>query len=264
VILNEIVKYKREYIAEAKIRRPMRDLIDSAESALSAERRSLASAIKSHEIAIIAEIKRRSPSGGDMGHSFGLAELARIYGQSGVVGISVLTDEKYFGGRPQDIFEVKEAVGLPILRKDFIIDEYQIYEAKAYGADVILLIEAILGDEEISRFLSLAHGLGLEVLVESHTGDELKRAIDSGAKLLGINNRNLDTLKTDLNTSVDLLKMVPDDRIAISESGISSSSDIKRLLDAGADGFLIGESLLKSGDPGKKLAELLNAKNSTV
>ncbi len=253
MILNKIVEDKKLYIEAAKKARPLELLeIDG-----SFKRQSLIESIKSRDVAIIAEIKKKSPSGGDMNAGHGLLELSLIYENSRAAGISVLTDEKYFGGKPEDLLEVKNQSRLPVLQKDFIIDEYQIYEAKAFGADAILLIAAILNDAQINHFLDLAHGLGLEVLLESHTEDELTRAIYSGARLLGVNNRNLNTLETNLNTSIELLKLIPDDRIAISESGISKSTDIKRLLDAGADGFLIGESLLKSGNPGQKMAELI-------
>ncbi len=252
MILNKIVEDKKFYIEALKKLSPVNEM----KSGDGIERRSLIESIRSREVPIIAEIKRRSPSGGDMNCGYSLAELATIYESSGAAGISVLTDEKYFGGTPADLLEVKRTTSLPVLRKDFIIDEYQIYEAYAYGADVILLIAAILSDTQILRFLTLAHGLGLEVLLESHDRAELEVSIASGARLLGINNRNLDTLKTDLNTSINLMQFVPDDRIVISESGISRSSDIKSLLDAGAMGFLIGESLLKSKDPAGKMAEL--------
>lgn len=257
MILDQIVEDKKLFIEASKKSRSIKDLkIDDG-----IEWRSLIESTKLvglGKAAIIAEIKRKSPSGGNMGCSYSLTELASIYEKSGAVGISVLTDEKYFGGSPEDLLTVKQASSLPVLRKDFIIDEYQIYEAKAFGADVILLIAAILDDDQISRFLNLAHELSLEVLLESHTKAELERSISSGAILLGINNRNLDTLITDINTSKDLLQLIPDDRIVISESGISGSHHIKELLDAGANGFLIGESLLKSGDPERKLAELVN------
>lgn len=253
MILDKIIRDKKEYVEESKRQRPLETL--KMDSGL--ERRSLIDSILSREVAIIAEIKRKSPSGGDMGFGFGPTELASIYEESGAAGISVLTDEKYFGGKPEDLLDIKRETSLPVLRKDFIIDEYQIYEAKAFGADVILLIVAILTDYQIAKFLNIASELELEVLLESHTGSELEIAIKSGAKLLGINNRNLDTLKTDLNTSISLLQMIPDDRIVVSESGISTILDINRLLDSGADAFLIGESLLKSNNPRQKLAELI-------
>jgi len=253
LILDQIVRDKKTYVHEAKRKRPLETL--KTDSGI--ERRSLIDSILSREVAIIAEIKKKSPSGGEMGYGFGLTELASIYEQSGAAGISVLTDEKYFGGKPEDLLDVKRETNLPVLRKDFIIDEYQIYEAKAFGADAILLIVAILTDYQIAKFLNIASELELEVLLESHTRSELEIAINSGAKLLGINNRNLDTLKIDLNTSISLLQMIPDDRIVVSESGISTILDINKLLDAGADAFLIGESLLKSNNPKKKLAELI-------
>ncbi|MDP2211039.1 MAG: indole-3-glycerol phosphate synthase TrpC [Candidatus Aquicultor sp.] len=256
MILDRIVADKKLFIEEAKKRRPIGELMSSNGKA----KRSIISALQSRPVAVIAEIKRRSPSGGEMNAAYGLEELAGIYERSGAVAISVLTDEKYFGGSPEDLRLVKDTSGLPVLRKDFIVDAYQVFEAKYFGADAILLIAAILDNEEITTLMDLAHELSLEVLLEIHTKGELERAIESGAKLIGINNRNLDTLKTDLATSFDLLEMVPDDRVVISESGISTSSDIGRLLEAGADGFLIGESLLKSGDPAVKLTELLSAR----
>ncbi|OFW33113.1 MAG: hypothetical protein A2074_00525 [Candidatus Aquicultor primus] len=256
MILDRIVADKKLYIEEAKKRNPVGELMSSNGKA----KRSIISALQSCPVAVIAEIKRRSPSGGEMNVAYGLEELAGIYERSGAVAISVLTDEKYFGGLPEDLRLVKAASGLPVLRKDFIVDAYQVFEAKHFEADAILLIAALLDDNELSTLMDLAHELGLEVLLEIHTKGELERAIESGAKLIGINNRNLDTLKTDLATSFDLLEMVPDDRVIISESGISTSSDIGRLLEAGADGFLIGESLLKSGDPAAKLSELLSAR----
>lgn len=260
MILDKIVSDKQAVIESAKALRPIDMLIEEIRLNGKTERRSLIDSILARvgrgQAAIIAEIKRRSPSGGDMNHGFDLVELAQIYEGSGAVGISVLTDEKYFGGSPEDLLKVKQATGLPVLRKDFIVDEYQVYEAALYGADAILLIAAILTDDDISKLMQVAEKLGLEVLLESHSQDELLRSIKSGAKLLGINNRNLDTLVTDLNTSINLLQLIPEDRIVISESGIKTRVDMERLLDAGADGFLIGESLLKSGDPGQKLAEL--------
>jgi indole-3-glycerol phosphate synthase len=188
-----------------------------------------------------------------------LTELAAMYERAGAAGISVLTDTKYFGGTPADMIEVRKHTTVPVLCKEFIVDEYQIYEAAAHQADAVLLIAAILDDERIARFMRLAHDLGIEVLLESHTKSELERSIASGAKLLGINNRNLDTLATDLDTSFELLGLVPEDRVVISESGIKTSADIRQLISAGAQGFLIGESLLKSGNPEQKLGDLIKA-----
>ena len=258
MILDRIVADTRLYIEDAKERRPIGELMSSN----GVSRRSLIDAVQSQPVAVIAEIKRRSPSGGEMNTAYGLEELAQIYERSGAVAISVLTDEKYFGGSPEDLRRAKRASTLPILRKDFIVDAYQVFEAKYFGADAILLIAAILDDDELAALADLANELGLEVLLEVHTQGELERAIDSDARLIGINNRNLDTLKTNLATSFDLLEMVPDDRVVISESGISTSSDVGKLLGAGVDGFLIGESLLKSGNPAAKLTELLSARAS--
>jgi len=256
LILDRIVADTRLYVEAAKKRRPIGELMSSNGQA----RRSLIGALQSRPVAVIAEIKRRSPSGGEMNTAYGLEELAGIYERGGAVAISVLTDEKYFGGSPEDLRLVKGASALPVLRKDFIVDAYQVFEAGYFEADAILLIAAILDDDELAALMDLAHQLGLEVLLEVHTEGELERAIESGARLIGINNRNLDTLKTDLATSFDLLETVPGDRVVISESGISTGSDIGKLLEAGANGFLIGEALLKSGDPAAKLTELLSAR----
>jgi indole-3-glycerol phosphate synthase len=193
---------------------------------------------------------------------YDMIELAGIYEKNGAMAISILTDEKYFGGSLEDQAKVRSAVSLPILRKDFIIDEYQVYEAKAHGADLILLIAAILDDATMVRLLKLAHSLGLEVLIESHTKEELERSIATGGRLIGINNRNLDTLVTDLATSEELIPLVSDDRIVVTESGVKNGNDVKRLLTAGANAFLVGEALLKDKDPGDKVAEMVYANSN--
>jgi indole-3-glycerol phosphate synthase len=273
LILDKIVASKKEYIEDAKSRCSLNEISAIASDAQASgkfNQRSLIDSIRkisggdvtnavASPIPIVAEIKLFSPSGGQMNSSFSLTELATIYEQNGALAISVLTDEKYFGGRMEDLTKVKEKVDIPVLRKDFIIDEYQIYEAKAYGADLILLITAILSDGQIEEFFRIAHKLDIEVLIESHTSDELLRSIKSGAILQGINNRNLDTLVTDISTTEELLPLVPNDRIVVAESGIKNSADVERLNRAGARAFLVGESLLKSNDPGVKLAEMVYA-----
>lgn len=269
MILDKIVEDKKEYLKRAKEHRSLHDIESMADEVRQRgrfERRSLIGslreAIQQKRVPIIAEIKRRSPSGGQMKCTYDPIELAQIYEKNGAAAISVLTDEKYFGGSVEDLIKVREAVAIPVLRKDFIIDKYQVYEAKAFGADIILLIAAILDDSKIACLLELAHELELEVLIESHTRDELMRSIASDAVLLGVNNRNLDSLVTDLATSEELLPPIPDDRISITESGVVSNTDVKRLLKAGAKAFLIGESLLKSENPGNKLAEMVCIDNS--
>jgi indole-3-glycerol phosphate synthase len=289
LILDKIVEDKKEYLKTMKSLRSsgeIKDMVRELQKNGKFERRSIIDSVReiirpiniagrnygydgrNHSdrvdrryprIPLIAEIKRRSPSGGQMNCAYNLIELAEIYEENGAVAISVLTDEKYFGGCVEDLLRVRESISLPILRKDFIIDEYQVYEAKAFGADIILLIAAILDDKRISDLLKLAHELELEVLIESHTRDELMRSIESGAVLLGVNNRNLDTLVTDLATSEELLPLIPNDRIAVTESGVGSDIDIKRLLEAGAGAFLVGEALLKNENPGGKLAEMVYA-----
>ena len=207
---------------------------------------------------IIGEIKKASPSAGDIILNYEPAEIAKIYEKSGVKALSVLTEKKYFKGEIDHLSYIKLNTNIPILRKDFIIDEYQIYESKVYQADVILLIVSILSDDELKRFLKTANELNLDCIIETHDENEIKRALKLDYPILGINNRNLKNLKTDLNNSVNLFTSISKDYTVIAESGIKTSDDISMYNDIGIYNFLIGESILRSKDYATFIKKLLN------
>jgi indole-3-glycerol phosphate synthase len=213
--------------------------------------------------AVIAEIKKASPSKGLIRADFDVEWLARRYQAGGAAALSVLTDEPYFEGSLRNLQLASAAVKLPCLRKDFMVDEYQIVEARAHRADAILLIAAALSDAELKRFAHVARGLALDVLVEVHTGEELDRVLsalgETGADAIGVNNRDLRTFEVRLETSLELLERIPAGAVRVTESGLSTAADLARLRAAGFDAFLIGESLMRQADPGAALAELLAA-----
>lgn len=219
---------------------------------------SLSKNLRNSITGIIAEHKRRSPSKSVINNSFSVEEVVLGYQNSGVAGISVLTDGKYFGGSLDDLLMAKATVNIPLLRKEFIIDEYQILEAKAHGADVILLIAAVLTREEIKQLSEFAHSLGLEVLLEVHNREELEKAIMPSLDLIGVNNRNLKTFEVSLDLSKELAQYIPDEFVKVTESGISSVEAIKELQPFGYQGFLIGESFMKTENPGKAAKEFIN------
>ena len=213
--------------------------------------------------AVIAEIKKASPSKGLIRADFDVEWLARRYREGGAAALSVLTDEPFFQGSLRNLELASDAVPLPCLRKDFVVDEYQIVEARAHRADAILLIAAALTDDELKRFSQAAHGLALDVLVEVHTGEELDRVLGAlgeiGADAIGVNNRNLKSFEVNLGTSLELVQRIPSSVVRVAESGISTAEDLTRLRTAGFDAFLIGESLMRQPDPGAALAALLAA-----
>jgi indole-3-glycerol phosphate synthase len=256
MILDEIVAYKKEELAETKRREPLAGLrgrIADAEPA-----RGFGEALSSGgEMRLIAEVKKASPSKGVIREDFHPVQIAETYQRAGAACISVLTEKKYFQGDLGYLGEIRKAVTVPLLRKDFIIDEYQIYEARRAGADAILLIAACLGMRQMEDFIGIAEQAGLDVLVESHTYRELDKALLAGAKLVGINNRDLASFAVSLQTTFDLLKDIPDDRIVVSESGIRTREDVVKLQNAGVDAILVGESLMREKDIGKKVTELL-------
>ena len=211
---------------------------------------------------VIAEIKRASPSRGKIREDADPAQLAQAYQQGGAIAVSVLTEEDYFQGSLDDLRVVRQAVSLPLLRKDFIIDEFQIYEAAIAGADAILLIVAALEDKALRRLRAIAEDeLGMDALIEVHTQEEMQRACDGGATLIGVNNRDLRTLEVSLGTSAQLIQYAPDDVICVSESGLRAGDDLRRLRSLGYSGFLIGEVLMRAPEPGVALRELLEPVN---
>lgn len=209
--------------------------------------------------AIIAEIKKASPSAGVIRPDFDPLRIAASYEENGAVGLSILTDEKFFQGRLTYLTDIRRFVKLPLLRKDFTLHEYHVHEARSAGADAILLIVSILEDSQLKDYADLAQELGMAALIEVHDEKDMRRAAQIGARLIGINNRNLDTFKVDLKTAEALSPKAPTGAVLVAESGISLPDHIKRLRDAGIEAFLIGESLLKADDPGEKLSELLKS-----
>ncbi|HJU92409.1 MAG TPA: indole-3-glycerol phosphate synthase TrpC [Pyrinomonadaceae bacterium] len=258
-VLGEIIGKKRERVSAAKEVIPPDEIRRLASEVRSNARpHALISALRSEGINIIAEFKRRSPSKGTIRADANLIEIVRSYEAGGASAISVLTEEDYFDGSLEDLRNVKPAIRLPVLRKDFVFEDYQVYESAAAGADAILLIVAALHDETLSHLRRLAEDeLGMDALVEVHTGDELKRAEACGAKLIGVNNRDLRTFEVSLETSLSLVSQTPKDSVSISESGLHSSSDLLRLREAGYHGFLIGETLMRAVDPSEALRQLL-------
>ena len=220
--------------------------------------KSLAESLKKSATGIIAEHKRRSPSKGTINQNTNVGQVAISYENAGVCGMSVLTDIKYFGGSLEDLILARASVTMPLLRKEFIIDEYQILEAKAHGADVILLIGAVLSRAEIKVFSKLAKSIGLDVLLEVHNEEELKKSIMPSLDMLGVNNRNLKTFEVSLETSKKLSNLIPEDFVKVSESGISTIEAIKDLKEFGYQGFLIGENFMKTDNPGKSAKDFIN------
>ncbi|MBI9018186.1 MAG: indole-3-glycerol phosphate synthase TrpC [Phycisphaerae bacterium] len=220
---------------------------------------SLIDALLCDSVNIIAEIKRASPSQGDICMDVDVAKQAIIYETAGAKAISVLTEEKYFKGSANDLLKVKDNVSIPVLRKDFTISEYQIIESAALGADVILLIVRILNDEQLAKYIALAKEYGLESLVEVYDKDDLMRAKKAGAKLIGINNRNLSSFDVDIANSIEMVELLDDDMVAIAASGIFGRNDIQRNLEAGLHNFLVGQSIMEAKNPETFIRELINA-----
>ena len=256
MILDEIVAYKKKELLETKRGTPFAD--QKMRAADAGPTRGFGKALAAGTgIRLIAEVKKASPSKGVIREDFDPVKIAGTYEESGAACLSVLTEKNYFQGDLAYLGAIRKAVGLPLLRKDFIIDEYQIFEARAAGADAILLIAACLDRRQMEDFLGTAEGLGLDVLVESHTLKELDKTLLAGARILGINNRDLTSFTVNLQTTFDLLKDIPDDRIVVSESGIRTRDDVVRLEKSGVDAVLVGESLMREKDIGKKVKELL-------
>jgi indole-3-glycerol phosphate synthase len=253
-ILDKIVADKKEEVKRAKSSTPLAAL---KERIGKRKPRDFAGAIKGKGLKLIAEVKKASPSKGVLCPDFKPVELAQTYERNGAAVISVLTESKYFQGSLEHLTAIREKVNTPLLRKDFIFDEYQIYESAASGADAILLITAILKKETLEAFLELSDKLKLSCLIEVHNEEELTRALLAGAKITGINNRDLNTFKIDTNTTRRLRMLVPEEIIVVSESGINNQDDIKKMKECKVDAVLVGEALVTAKDIPAKMKELL-------
>lgn len=260
-ILKTIVAHKHQEIAAARLAASVEELkirISDLEDTPRGFERHLREAVSSGWTAIIAEVKKGSPSKGVIRADFDPLEIAEIYQDNGATCLSVLTDEKFFLGHLRFLALIREQVGLPMLRKDFIVDSYQVYEARAAGADAILLIAAILDRQQIVDLAALAREQHMDVLLEVHDEQEMEIACSTDISLIGVNNRNLRTFETDLATTERLSRLLPAGRLLVAESGINNRTDIERLQAAGAGAFLVGESLMRDDDIGAKLQQLLS------
>ena len=260
-ILQRILARKAEEVAQRRGERPLAEL--QARTAGLPPTRGFVDAVRRRvgagEAAVIAEVKKASPSKGLIRADFDPASIARSYEAGGAACLSVLTDVDFFQGSDAFLREARAACALPVLRKDFTIDPYQVHEARMLGADCILLIVAALDDAALAGMVNLAHEIGLDVLVEVHDIDELERALQTDAALIGVNNRNLRTFAVSLETTLDLRGAVPRDRILVTESGIATRDDVQRMREAGVDAFLVGESFMRETDPGAALRRLFAA-----
>jgi indole-3-glycerol phosphate synthase len=255
-MLDEIIAQKRGELEQRKKVAPaasLRERIARQKPALD-----FASVLKGDQIHLIAEVKHASPSRGTLSHNFDPTKLAQTYAEGGAAAISVLTEVDYFMGSIEHLAAIREVVGLPLLRKDFIFDPYQVYESRAYGADALLLIAAILSRGQLNELVSLSHSLDLSCLVEVHSGDDVEMAVLSEAEIIGINNRDLRTFAVDINTTRRLRPLIPKGRIVVGESGIKSRKDIEKLRKWGVDAVLIGEALVTANSVRAKLNELLS------
>ena len=258
-ILDRIVAVKREELARSKAARPLAELRRDAE-ALGGVRdfaAALQVRVAAGQAAVIAEVKKASPSKGVLREHFVPAEIAASYERHGAACLSVLTDERFFQGSAAYLQQARAACALPVLRKDFIVDTYQVYEARAMGADAVLLIAACLDDVQMAELEACAMALQLSVLVEVHDSDELARALKLKTPLVGINNRNLRTFEVSLDTTLGMLAQLPADRLVVTESGIVSRADVQRMRSAGVHAFLVGEAFMRAVDPGAALAALV-------
>ncbi len=254
-VLAKIIADKRNRLADSKRLLPEAVLLEQLKNA--GEMRPFKEALSGTGVAIIAEVKKASPSRGNFGLTIPVERLARCYQQGGASAVSVLTEEEHFQGSVADLQSVRAAVQLPVLRKDFIVDSYQIYESRVIGADAVLLIAGLLAEETLRCYLGICRELGLAALVETHSPEDMHIALRAGAEIIGVNNRDLSTFKTDISHTVSLANLVPAGVLLVSESGIFTAGDVKQLGEAGADAVLVGESLVRSADPAQKIRELL-------
>jgi indole-3-glycerol phosphate synthase len=260
-ILEKILAVKAEEVAAAKATRSLESLRAEAESDAARDdlrgfEGSLRGKIAAGRAGVIAEVKKASPSKGVLRADFHPAQIAQSYEAHGAACLSVLTDVQFFQGSPDYLQQARAACELPVLRKDFIIDPYQVYQARAWGADCILLIVSALEPGRMAELEACAHDLGMDVLVEVHGGDELDAALQLETRLLGINNRNLRTFETSLQNTIDLLPRIPKDKLVVTESGILAPADVRRMRDADVHAFLVGEAFMRAPEPGVELARL--------
>jgi len=254
-ILEEIIAWKRDEIVRHKRARPAE--VVRAGAALAPPPRDFAAALRSPGVSLIAEVKRASPSKGLLCHDFDAVALARVYEDNGAAAISVLTDQPFFQGSLDHLRAVRQNVRLPVLRKDFILDPYQIYESRFAGADAVLLIVAALNDGDLKALYQLVHELGMAALVEVHNEAELERALQISPRIVGINNRDLRTFEVDLETTARLRPLIPTEVILVAESGVHTRADVARLAAIGADAMLVGQALVQAPDIGHKVRELV-------
>ena len=264
MILDDIIAKQKIRIENEKKEKDIETLKQEVLSLPSSKDFFFENSLKSKAFSFICEIKKASPSKGVIVEDFPYTDIAQEYEKAGASAISVLTEPHFFKGNDLFLKEVADTVNIPVLRKDFIIDEYQIYQAKLIGADAILLICAILDETTLNKFLNLAKSLKLSCLVETHNEQEIEKALNSRANIIGINNRDLKTFTVDINTSLKLRKLIPDNKILISESGIKTAQDIKMLKNAGFNGALIGESMMRSKNKQQFLLSLKGEENSRV
>ena len=257
-ILKKIIARKLEEIDESIIRVSMKQMIELSSVADNTRGfyQALSTKVDNRQNAVIAEIKKASPSKGVLREDFDPVEIAKSYEAGGASCLSILTDRDFFQGDPQYLIKARAAVSLPVIRKDFIVDPYQVYEARTMGADCILLIVSCLNDKQLQSLSDLAQELTMDVLVEVHDLEELKRALKLNLPMIGINNRNLRTFSVNLQTTIDLLAEITDDKLVITESGIMSRSDVAMMHKHNVFGFLVGEAFMREADPGKQLKEL--------
>ena len=258
LMLDKIVAKTEERLNKEKNKKSLEELKEEVSKLEINDDFPFKEALKDPEIAIIAEVKKASPSKGLIAEDFDYIEIAKEYEQAGASAISVLTEPYFFQGSNDYLKEISENVQIPILRKDFTIDEYMIWEAKSIGASAILLIVSILDDVQLKEYLDLAHELGLSAIVETHDAEEIKSAVDAGAQIIGVNNRNLADFTVDIDNSINLRSLVSDDITFISESGIKTKEDVTRLKENNVDAVLIGETLMKSDDKKAMIFQLKN------
>ena len=258
IMLDEIVEKTKERLVESKKSKSLEELKAEVQQLEITQDFPFKEALSGDEISIIAEVKRASPSKGVIAEDFDPVAIAKEYEMAGASAISVLTEPYFFKGSNEYLKEIAENVNVPILRKDFVIDEYMIWEAKLLGASCVLLIVSILSIVELKKFLDLAHDLGLSAIVETHDGDEIRTAMNVGAEIIGVNNRNLNDFTVDIENSISLRRCVSGDVIFISESGIKTPEDVMKLKENNVDAVLIGETLMKSDDKKAMISELKN------